>query len=230
MGRLASQTMPEEALDTPYFQSLLTAVTGEQRYRQELIPAKEEFEQVAGQIRETDNSYDSRINAFHNWYVLDRPMTSTGVTPLHHYLQYHANGLPSDLAQGYGELADNIHSLFELVKFSRDRVLLRDLMSRRKHLVEGAEQFESMERGDLFNSRIFHHGGKAYLSNYMIIHPYSVYKPIRSEARKVRKAKEDPKAFLFRLLFFHSRWEQFSQMDVSKIYRFEAIPGARQSA
>lgn len=215
-------------METPYFQNLLTAITGEERYRQELILAKKEFERVAGQIMDTDTSYDARINAFHNWYILDRPMAATGLTPLQYYLEYNANTLPQDILQGYRELEDNLHSLFELVKFSKNRALLRDLMSRKKHLVEGAEEMDSMERGDLFNSRIFTHGGKEYLSNYLLLHPYSVSKLIRSEARKVRKAKENPKPFLFRLLFFHSRWEQFSQMDVNKIYRFEAVPGAQQ--
>jgi hypothetical protein len=216
-------------LDTPYFQSLLTAITEEERFRNELIAAKQEFERVAGQIMETDHSYDGRINAFHNWYILDRPMTSTGVTPLEYYLQLNANSLPEEIAQGYRELADNIHSLFELVKSSGPRAILRDLMNRQKYRVEGAEQLDSMERGDLFNSRIFIHGGKTYLSNYLIVHPYPVTKLIRVEARKVRKAKENPKPFLFRLLFFHSRWEQFSQMDVNKIYRFEAFTGAQQA-
>lgn len=216
-------------MNSPHFEKLLSAVTEDDRYRNEMVAAKQEFEQVAGQIMETDTSYDARINAFHNWYILDRPMTSKGLTPLEYFMEYNANTFSEDSATGYRELTGNIHSLFELLKFSRGRVSMRDLMSRKKHLVEGAEELDSLERGDLFNTRIFKHGNSEYLSNYLILHPHSVTKMVRSEAKKVRKAKENPKPFLFRLLFFHSRWEQFSQFDVNKIYRFEAITGARQA-
>lgn len=183
--------------------------------------AKVEFERIAGQIMETDRSYDARINAFHNWYVLDRPLAANGKTPLLYFIDYNVNSLADDIITGYRELSDNLHSVFELVRFSHPSVWLRDLITGKKFLVEGAEQMETMERGDLFNCRVFRHGRLSYLSNYLILHPGSVTRMIKSEAKKLRKTKEDPKPFLFRLLFFHSRWEQFTQMDVNNIYRFE---------
>ncbi len=215
-------------MNSPHFEKLFSAITEDDRYRGEMAAAKSEFERVAGQIMETDNSYDARINAFHNWYILDRPLSSTATTPLEYFIEFNANTFSEEEGAGLRDLAANIHSLFELLKFSKGRVLMRDLMSRKKHLVEGAEQLGSLERGDLFNTRIFRHGDKEYLTNYLLLHPYSVAKMVKSEARKVRKAKENPKAFLFHLLFFHSRWEQFSQMDVNKIYRFETVAGVPQ--
>ena len=216
-------------MNSQYFESLFTAIMENERYRGELVAAKEEFEPIAGQMMESDESFDARINAFHNWYILDRPMTGTGMTPLRYYLEFNANVLSEEVVQGYRDLYDNVHSLFELLKFNGEAVYLRDLISRKKYVVEGARQLDSLERGDLFNTRVFRHGKKSYLTNYLLIHPAGVARIIRAEAKKVRKAKEDPKPFLLRLLFFHSRWEQFTQMDEDKIYRFQA-PAHEQPA
>lgn len=204
-----------------HFEGLLNAILEEDRFRVELIAAKEGFEQVAGQIMESDESYDARVNAFHNWYLLDRPLTQNGKTPLQYYVEFHANSLSAENKANYQEMAGNLHSVFEMLKFSNGRAWIRDLINRKKHLVEDGGQLEYVERGELFNTRLFQHEGRDIISNYLILHPHPVQKMIRAEAKKVRKAKGDPKPFLFRLLFFHSRWEQFTQMDVDKIYRFE---------
>ncbi|MCZ6531682.1 MAG: hypothetical protein O7A08_01810 [SAR324 cluster bacterium] len=205
-----------------YFENLIGAIMEEDRFRGELAMAKKEFEEVAGQLMESDRSFYARINAFHNWYVLDRTMAKTGKTPLAYYLEFNANSIPEDAAEGYRELGQNVNSLFKLLKISRDRAYVRDMMSRKKHVVDGAEQLAFLERGDLFNTRVFKHGKQEYLTNYLILHPLNVSKIIRAEARKVRKSGRDSRAFLNRLLFFHSRWEQFTQMDLDKIYRFPA--------
>ena len=216
-------------MNSQYFEALFTAVMEDERYRGEMVAAKEEFEPVAGQMMESDESFDARVNAFHNWYILDRPMTGTGITPLRYYLESNADVLPEDAVLGYRDLYDNVHSVFELLKLNGEVAYLRDLISRKKHVVEGARQLDSMERGDLFNTRVFAHGKKSYLTNYLLLHPAGVTRIIRAEAKKVRKAKEDSKPFLFRLLFFHSRWEQYTQMDEDKIYRFQA-PAHEQPA
>lgn len=212
--------LQEHPLNSQYFESLLNAILRDDRYREEMVAAKGEFERVAGQIMDSDDSYDAKVNAFHNWYILDRPMGRNGKTPLQYYLEFNANSIPEDAASHYKEMEDNLHSVFELLKITRGRAWIRDLIRRKKHLVSDVGQLEFLDRGELFNTRLFQHGGQEFLANYLILHPDSVQKMIRAEAKKVRKSKEDPKPFLFRLLFFHSRWEQFTQMDVDKIYRF----------
>jgi len=209
-------------LNSPFFINLLDEITSDERYYGEMAEAKKEFEKIAGQIMESDNSYNERINAFHNWYILDRPLNSTGKTPIQFYVESKSGSIPEDNLAGTKELIENHHSLFELVKLGKEDAVLKDLIQNKKIRVENADQLESLEKGDLFNSRLFQHGKLTYLSNYLILHPYSVYKLIRTEAKKVRKNGENAKPFLFRLLFFHSRWEQFTQMDVNNIYRFGA--------
>ena len=124
--------------------------------------------------------------------------------------------------EGYKELRGNVHSVFELIKRSRQHTWVRDLLTRRKYAVEGAEETDHIDAGTLFNSRLFTHGGKVYFSNYLVPHPEPVRKSIRAEARKVRKTKADHKSFVMQLVLFQSRWDQYRQMELKNIYRFSA--------
>ena len=209
-------------MESPYFNNLLQFVAQEERYNTELSLAKQEFELFAGAIFETDRSYDARINSFHNWYILDRPLKGHGATPLDYFLEYNANSLPEAELERYGELHGNLHSLFQLGRLSRERTRIKDLITGKKYEVDGIEHTEAMDRGALFNTRIFRHGDSYFFSNYFLLHPAMVEKSILDNARAVRKAKEDPKPFLFQLLLFQSRFDQYAQMEPHKIYRFNA--------
>ena len=209
-------------MESPYFNNILQLIASDERYNREMTLAKQEFEAFAGPIHETDRSYDARINSFHNWYILDRPLASHGVTPLNYFIEYNANSLPERELTHYRELRANLHSVFELVKRLPGRTRLRDLVTGTRYDVEGNEHTQFVDRGALFNSRIFRHGKAHYLSNYVLMHPPSVSKRIWEESRKVRKAKEDPKGFLFRLVLYQSRFDQYKQMNPNNIYRFDA--------
>jgi hypothetical protein len=208
-------------LESPYFNSILQFIAQDERYNREMTPAKGEFEAMVGPIYETDRTYDARINSFHNWYILDRPLRSHGVTPLHYFIDYNANSLPDHELTHYRELRGHLHSVFEVVRFLGGRTRLRDLMTGKKYDIEGTEHTQFLDKGALFNSRIFRHGRLYYTSNYFLLHPPVVANLIWSEARKVRKAKQDPKEFLFRLVLFQGRFDQYKQMDPRNIYRFD---------
>ena len=126
-------------MNSQYFEALFTAVMEDERYRGEMVAAKEEFEPVAGQMMESDESFDARVNAFHNWYILDRTLSGEGSTPLEYFLEFNANSLSQEELTGYRELSDNVHSVFELAKRSREHTWVRDLVSGRKHIVEGGD-------------------------------------------------------------------------------------------
>lgn len=208
-------------MESPYLNKLLHYVSEDRRYNLELAQAKEEFQQFAGPIFETDRNFDARINSFHNWYILDRPLKSVGKTPLQYFLEFNANSLPPEELQGYRELATHVHSLFELLKVGAQQSVLRDVFTRVKYVLEGREQTHHLDKHALFNTRLFTHGGRLYFANYFIVHPAAVGKAILAQAKKVRKSGQDITPFLFQLLLFQSRWDQYKQMDIRNIYRFE---------
>jgi hypothetical protein len=208
-------------LESPFLNNLLHLAAEDRRFSVELAQAKEEFQRFAGPIFITDRNFDARINSFHNWYLLDRPMQSVGKTPLLYFLEFNANTLPQAELDGFRELGDNIHSLFELLSVTPDETRVRDVFTREKYRVPGSDQTRHLDAGALFNTRIFKHGGQLFFANYFILHPGVVNKAILGQAKKVRKRKGDMRAFLYQLLLFQSRWDQYKQMDIRNIYRFE---------
>ncbi|MCH7478224.1 MAG: hypothetical protein IIA14_08980, partial [SAR324 cluster bacterium] len=156
-----------------------------------------------------------------NWYILDRPLTARGLTPLQYFVEYNANSFVPDELEGFRRLGEQIHSVFEVVRLGRGGATVRDLIQRKKYSLAEISTLAGLERGSIFNTRIFPNGEGQEISNYLILHPDSVAKRIKAEAKRVGKAGPDARAFLFRLLFFQSRWEQYPQMDVKNIYRFD---------
>ena len=209
-------------MESPFLNNLLHYVSEDRRYNMELAEAKDEFQQFAGPIFETDRNFDARINSFHNWYILDRPLKAVGKTPLQYFLEFNANTLPAEEFKGYQELQEHVHSLFDLIKIAGDQCVLRDVFTRQKYTVEGAEQAHHLDKHALFNTRLFTHSGRLTFANYIILHPSAVTKTILGQAKKVRKAGGDSEPFLFQLLLFQSRWDQYKQMDIRNIYRFDA--------
>ena len=207
-------------MESPYFNAVLQFIAQDECYNREMKLAKEEFEAFAGPIYDSDRTYDARINSFHNWYILDRPLRSHGVTPLNYFIEYNANTLPEQELTDYRELRGNVHSVFALVKLVGTKTRVRDLMSGKKYDIEGTETTQFVDRGALFNTRLFRHGKSYFPSNYVLLHPPVVAKLIRLEARKVKKAKLDPKELLFTLVLYQGRFDQYKQMDPRSIYRF----------
>lgn len=207
-------------MESPYFNSLLQHVSVERRYNKELIAAKEEFQAFAGPIFESDRNFDARINAFHNWYILDRPLRERGKTPLAYYLEFNANSLAGEEWKRYEELLAGVHSLFELSRSGPEETALKDLLSGVKYRLEGRNQTQHLDKGALFNTRLFRHQGQWFFSNYLILHPGGAARSIREQARKLRKAKLPSTPFLYQLMLFQGRWEQYKQMSVESVYRF----------
>lgn len=209
-------------MESRFFNNLLNYISNDDRFNQELAEAKDEFQSVAGPIMETDREYTARMNSFHNWYILDRPMRALSITPLDYFLEFNANSLSADELEGYRELRENVHSIFELLRRTRNHTWVQDLLTRRKFAVEGSEETDHIDPGALFNTRLFTHQSKNYFTNFLVPHPDSVSKAIKAQARKVRKHNGDPSAFVLQLVLYQSRWDQYRQMNPRNIYRFEA--------
>ena len=209
-------------MESPYFNSLLQQVSADPRYNRELTVAKEEFQTFAGPIFESDRNFDARINAFHNWYILDRPLKVNGKTPVAYFLEFNANTLNTEEWARYEELTHGVHSLFELSKTGPKGTQLVDLLAGGKTMLEGAQQTQHLDKGALFNTRLFHHQNEWFFSNYLILHPGGIGRDILQEAKRVRKSKSPVRPFLYQLMLFQGRWEQYKQMDLHAVYRFSA--------
>lgn len=209
-------------MESRYFNNLFHFISEDERFNQEMPAAKQEFEQTAGPIMEMDREFLARMNSFHNWYILDRPLRSLNITPLDYFLEFNANTLDPDDLDRYRELRHNIHSVFELRKRTRAHTWVQDLLTRTKYAVEGSEETDHIDPGTVFNTRLFTHNDKVYFSNYLVPHPLDLSRTIKARARQIRKSRADPKSFVLLLILYQSRWDQYRQMEPKNIYRFEA--------
>ena len=112
--------MTKEHLD-----SLIKYATSE-RFADEILQAKKEYQKHAGELFEDDKSYENRMNAFLEWYTFDRPL-SDQIVPLEKFIEENRNILPAEQMAIYDGFLNNIHGIFILKKIKDDQVVIYNL-------------------------------------------------------------------------------------------------------
>ena len=205
-------------MQSPYIDSLLEEATDLSVCAAEISTAKEEFERT-GMIRPEAPSFGERCNAFLNWFVLDRPLLQQK-TPLEYYLEFNDSNLSPQQRRGYGELAGNIHSVFQLLHQGQKELVLKDLVQGYKYNVLATMQSTFLDVNSVLQTRLINHSGRMYFSNYMILHPSGVESLIKKQVQAKRSQRSNTTELMFNLMLYQSRWEQFEKMDPRRVYQF----------
>ncbi len=201
---------------------LVAYATSEAHKEDVAIARKEFFGATGGEVFEDDKSVESRLAAFVDWYVFDRPWPDRQMTPAQAFLldegpRIHPTELP--LYRGFTE---TIRGLFELRKAPKnDRVRVRELCSDKEFDVFERRQLSGLEKGDLFEARLVPWKGDLLFSQPFCYHPRAIKKLVQGELRRRKKAGAlDRSAFLDELLARALKYERYRNVAVEAIYRF----------
>lgn len=194
----------------------------------ELITAKDVFFSMTGKIRDSDEEFGNRMNAFFMWFLFDYQIPSAQKSPLELYItKYQSEITGEDLAILNAQL-DHIHSLFHFVKEKKGETVVKDLYSGKKHRVSENRVLVRQERDAFFETRLFRVGEELHFADYFIYHPLPVRKAIKRRIRQIRKANESFPSFLLKLHSYHTKWRRYRNIDINSIYHFnKSIPEAK---
>ena len=194
-----------------------------------LLAARAAYFERFGEPHEEDRSYESRMNAMHDFYLYDfRP---NGVdTTLEAFLRAGGGGTPADELVRFRDLAGNVHSLFEVRRLKPGEVRLRDALSGQDHDVVERRAMVGVAKGDLLEARLVPVSGRLHFSGAFLYHPPEARKAILAEAKRLRKeagrrGRPDGAAFLARLSRMAFKLERYRNVRVESIYDF-TDPGA----
>ncbi len=207
---------------------LLAWASAEERTDALLAARKAWFDRF-GEPREDDRSYETRMNGLLDFYLYDfRP---DGVdTTLDQFVRAGGGGLPAGELARFGQLADNIHGLFEVRRLDPGRVRLRDVFTSLDHVVTERRAMVGVSKGDLLEARLIPLDGALHFSGAFIYHPPEARKAILAEVKRLRKAagrrgRLDVMDFLARLSRMAFKLERYRNVKVESIYDFsEAGP------
>lgn len=195
----------------------------------EILKAKQEyFAHTGGEVHEEDRCYESRIQAFFNWYLLDRKMPD-GSTIVERFLREKGAelaGQDKDVMMGCTQTR---LSLFEYRGtgglFSRPgkgQVRVRDLATGEDFDVTERRQMHGLEIGDLFEARLVPIGRTWHFSTSFTYHPREARREILREVKKRRKqGKADGRQLVWELERMYLQHERFKNVALSAIYNFD---------
>lgn len=203
----------------PYFEQLVVfASAGE--LEQEIKQARGEYFSLSGGVREDEPSFEPRIEAFTEWYVLDRVLGDGNKTPLELYLSSKRGELGAEEVEVYEGFRNSQRGVFEFLKTRKEHLLVRDLSTRQKVAIFERRQPAGLEKGAVLEARVLNFRGNPIFTKGIIYHPMEVRKFIVAEVKKLMK--QDPAAYpqLVRWLSLaRLRCDRYRRVDPVRLYR-----------
>lgn len=194
----------------------------------EIIEAKDEFFAMTGKVKDNEDEFNTRMNAFLIWFIFDRKPHESLYSPVSKYQDHLRNiGWLEELEVLNNQLI-HIHSLFKFIKIKNGITIIKDLISGYKYKVEDENTLIGMAPDIFFETRLFKFDDKLSFCNYFIQHPPIVNKAIKKQLKPVKREKKLVKPFLLKLHTFNNKYLKYRSIDIKSIYHFDqSIPEAK---
>jgi len=203
------------------FQNILTEF-GEGAYRPEIEKAKYEFFTASGNVHEDSSNFLERMNLFLDWYVFDRKLDNDDLTPLEFYYEKHHASFSESEERFFEGMRSFISSVFFVKSVNRERVRVKDLFTGEIHEVSDSYVINLVNKGDVFQGRLFPIEGKSIFSIGFCFHPQETVGYIKSEIKKIKNMGHPyHTAFMARLALMKLKTEEYSHVPVAHIYNEE---------
>lgn len=191
----------------------------EGNFYEEVKRAKAEFFERVGQVGEGSDRFESQMKAFVDWYLFDRPLDKSEISPVKMFVFDHKAELSEEDFQIFSNLTKTLHSLFELLKVKDCDVYVKDLFSGEKYIVEDSDVHAGFNKGDIFEGRLIFFKDRYVFGNAFTFHPSQVRSFIGKQIKKIRSLDHAHHLKLMhQLATMRLKAEQYSHIDVKHIY------------
>ena len=203
------------------FEQIENYILNHSRLSKEILLAKNQFFKTTGIIRDSDPSYLNRINAFLLWFIFEWKMDDNKLIPLHLILSSAEDEIKDFNFTLCHQLVPHVQSLFEFIKTHKVITHVKDVFSKIKYKVPDESCMIGVESGTFFETRLFVINETLCFSNYFIFHPKEVNKQILAQIKLIINRKDLVPKLLMKLHEFHTKWENYRNMEINYIYHFD---------
>ena len=206
---------------------LTSHYTGD-KYLSELKVAREDYFRKAGKVFEDEPIFETRMNAFLEWYLFDRPLWDSGLPPVRLYINMYGETLDEGRRNILRGLDHSIHSLFLMSSGYGSTVQVKDLIHDQTHTVSVAQTPIGPGKGDIFESRVIPMPQQKVFSDVLWVHPREAHDFIQSEVtRRKRQNNSDWEEFLFDLAYMKLKSDRYQHVSPNQIYSSDSKLGDR---
>lgn len=188
-------------------------------YTDDVQLAKKDFFGHVFVLDENMQHFQRQMSLFLNWYVFDYELKQTGLTPVEMAKEikdlqpnYHAVCLLESLIQ-------HQHSLFEFLKYKKDGVLIKDLITQEKKQICASSVHFGFNKGEYFEARLVLFENIYDLCHEVCFHPVEAGPFILKAIEKIKfLGKCEHKALMRRLVRMRFKCDQFQHIPSKHIY------------
>lgn len=197
------------------FDQLLSLAT---YHEQELLLAQKEWEQLSDTIYPTHPCYEQQIDAFLEWYLVERK-NSEGVIPIKQLLSQPT--LTKEQEKFALALDRSYRSLFQIQKMMPGQVFVLDVWGGNHFLITERRQLYGLHPGDLFEGRLIpqlDNPPEVFFGKTFLMHPREVTTLLLNWVQKAQHAGESQLMFLGRLQKLRLRAMAYQHLSSMMIY------------
>jgi hypothetical protein len=188
-------------------------------FQKEVLEAKREFFTRAGIVDEENVNFETRMSQFLDWYIFSRELSDVHLTPIIYLLEHEREKLEADKLPLYENLTKVHHSLFEFVKLKGADVVVRDLFTGKKLVLEESGITAGFTPDEIFEVRVIPHEKTWVFTRGFCFHPAEANGFIKKEIKKVKHLDQTHKeALMLRLMKMRYKFEQYKHIRLEYIY------------
>jgi hypothetical protein len=194
-------------------------------FREQVLKGRAEFFAATGEVFEDDRSYEPRMSAFLDYYLLDRAVDGKGKAPARLFVESHTAQLTTPELNIYRGFLRSRHALFEVRKLDEAKglVRVRDLFTGKDEDVTERRKLAGVEKGDVVEARLLPFGDRLFFTPAFVFHPREARKLILKEIKRRKNADAAllDRAFIWLTARMALKVERYRKMPVETLYDFE---------
>lgn len=183
-----------------------------------LIKAKEQYFGVTGRVIDDDEDYESRMNFFNDWYLLQFTPESKKNILMKDYLL--DKKIDKDILKAF------LNVNFSIFEYRGEGffggLYLYDILHKKKVALCKGHHRPGLLKDDLFIGRVIYINRDAYLLANVSMLPKEIKKILFKESRNIRKFKSSSVEvdFLMKLETLKTKWKRYGHIQADKIFTF----------
>jgi len=199
-------------------EKLLNIFTGP-KYSRDVQEGKREFFERAGIVDEESSNFETRMSQFLDWYLFSRELIESHLPPVQYFLNTEAEKLSPEEQIFFENLTKTKHSLFEFIKIKGTDVVIRDLFTKKKMVLQDSNILAGFNDDEIFEARVIPFQKTWVFSKGFCFHPPEATSFILKEIKKVRHLDQSHhEALMLRLLKMRYKYEQYKHIRLEFIY------------
>ena len=165
----------------------------------QILEAKKAYQKETGEIYEDDNSYNSRMALFLEWYLFDDYITEKSQTPLEILIEENPDAWNSDKLEIYKSIPKSIQGLFLVKKIKDETVKVLNLFTDETYLAQEKDSRLIFGKNDIFQGRLIFFQEQFHFTGNFCFHPEKTHKYIKQEVKIINKAQAGDRKDLTKL-------------------------------